>query len=76
MSARTCIFVKENSDQCQAAPLRESEYCFVHDPAYVEEMTEARRLGGLKAQEVAQECGASLDQVLRAYQEISWRIAA
>jgi hypothetical protein len=31
---------------CYATPLRDSRYCFVHDPAHAQEAAEARRLGG------------------------------
>ncbi len=48
MSKRTCKFVKDNGDHCGAAPLLESESCFVHAPEYAEEMAENRRRGGLR----------------------------
>ena len=48
VASRACKFVKEDGERCQAPPLHESEFCFVHDPAFAEEMAEARRLGGLR----------------------------
>ena len=33
---------------CQAAPLREGDYCFWHSPEHAEDVAEARRLGGLR----------------------------
>lgn len=46
MSRRICRFIKENGEVCRAAPMRDSDYCFLHDPESVEAATEARRLGG------------------------------
>ena len=48
MGTEPCIFVKESGERCQATPQRESDYCYMHDPDHAEEMTEARRLGGLR----------------------------
>ncbi len=48
MAGRSCDFVKEDGERCQAPPLHESAYCFVHDPENAEAMAEARRLGGLR----------------------------
>ena len=33
---------------CQAAPIKEGDYCFWHSPENAEESAEARRLGGLR----------------------------
>lgn len=46
--ARACKFVKDNGERCRAAPLRNSDFCFWHDPAVARERAEARRLGGLR----------------------------
>jgi hypothetical protein len=46
--ARTCCFRKEDGTPCRAAPLRDSDYCLWHSPEHVEEVAEARRLGGLR----------------------------
>ena len=46
--SRTCAFVMPSGQPCRAAPLREGQYCFVHDPDHAEEAAEARRLGGLR----------------------------
>lgn len=48
VAKRTCKFVKENGDPCGAPPRQQSDFCIVHDPEYASEMTEARRLGGLR----------------------------
>ena len=45
---RTCNARNEAGDPCRAAPLVDSEFCFVHSPQYATEMQEARRLGGLR----------------------------
>ena len=45
---RTCNARNEAGDPCRAAPLVDSEFCFVHSPEYATEMQEARRLGGLR----------------------------
>jgi hypothetical protein len=45
---RTCRQIKANGERCRAAPLRDSEYCFMHDPSREQERDEARRLGGLR----------------------------
>ena len=33
---------------CQAAPVKEGDYCFWHSPENAEDVAEARRLGGLR----------------------------
>ena len=45
---RTCKYRKPNGQECRAAPLRNSAYCFMHDPSVAAERAEARRLGGLR----------------------------
>jgi hypothetical protein len=45
---RTCNARNEAGDPCRAAPLVDSEFCFVHSPEHAAEMQEARRLGGLR----------------------------
>lgn len=42
------MFTMPSGQQCKAAPLREGQYCFVHDPDHADEAAEARRLGGLR----------------------------
>ena len=46
--ARACKFVKANGQRCRAAALRNSDFCFWHDPTVARERAEARRLGGLR----------------------------
>jgi len=45
---RPCTHTKDDGGSCQAAPLRDGEYCFWHDPEHATEVAEARRLGGLR----------------------------
>ena len=45
---RQCIYRKEDGQMCQAAPVKEAEHCFWHSPEHAEEVSEARRLGGLR----------------------------
>jgi hypothetical protein len=47
MLRRTCAALKLNGARCRANPLRESDYCLMHDPEHAEEVAEARKLGGL-----------------------------
>ncbi len=46
--ATSCIFVKPEGERCRSAPMRESDYCFWHDPEHEQEAADARRLGGLR----------------------------
>jgi len=32
-----CTFIKENNEQCQAASMKDSQYCFLHNPEIPEE---------------------------------------
>jgi hypothetical protein len=62
MLRRTCASLKPNGARCRANPLRESDYCLMHDPEHAEEVAEARKLGGLrKRREVAVIGAYSLD---------------
>ncbi len=45
---RVCKAVKDNGNQCEAAPLTDGEHCFWHSPEHAEEVAEAGRLGGLR----------------------------
>jgi hypothetical protein len=45
---RSCTYIKDGGGLCQAAPLRDAEFCFWHDPEHAAEVAEARRLGGLR----------------------------
>ena len=45
---RQCIFHLPSGRQCKAAPLKDSELCWVHSPERAKEVQEARRLGGLR----------------------------
>jgi hypothetical protein len=46
VAKRTCKALRADGQPCGAAPLVESEFCSMHDPANAETMAEARRLGG------------------------------
>ncbi len=48
VATRTCSFAKEDGQPCGAPPLRDGEFCVMHDPERADEMAEARRLGGLR----------------------------
>ena len=58
MPRRTCAFLKPNGERCRANPLRESDYCLMHDPEHAEEVAEARKLGGLRKRREAALIGA------------------
>ena len=46
--SRQCIHRKEDGKMCQAAPVKEGDYCFWHSPENAEDVAEARRLGRLR----------------------------
>ena len=48
MPARWRTAITEGCAACRAARLRESDYCFWHDPDHADEAAEAPRLGGLR----------------------------
>ncbi len=48
MRRRRCAYAKSDGLPCGAAPLRDGQYCFLHDPEHADEAAEARRLGGLR----------------------------
>jgi hypothetical protein len=41
-----CKGISKGGERCQAKPLRESDFCFWHDPEHAEEADQARKLGG------------------------------
>ena len=47
MVGRACSFEMPDGRACRAAPLRGESFCFWHSPDTAEELTEARRMGGL-----------------------------
>ncbi len=55
---RTCCFRKEDGTPCRASPLRDGDYCLWHSPEHAEEVTEARRLGGLRRRKERTVAGA------------------
>src|SRR5918996_1531951 len=58
MPRRTCTALNSSGERCRANPLRESEYCLMHDPEHAGEVAEARRLGGLRKRREATLVGA------------------
>jgi DnaJ-class molecular chaperone len=46
MSARQCPFTKSDGNLCSAAPLRDSDYCLMHDVSSAARVTQARLRGG------------------------------
>ena len=46
MRKHHCQFLRANGQVCLAAPLRDGDFCLMHDPDHVREVQEARRLGG------------------------------
>src|SRR5687768_13558634 len=48
VSRRTCMFTMPSGQGCKFAPLREGQYCFVHDPDHADDAADARRIGGMR----------------------------
>jgi hypothetical protein len=46
VAKRVCAFRYPDGHPCGAPPLREGQFCRMHDPAYAAEVEEGRRLGG------------------------------
>src|SRR2546428_10358101 len=46
--ARTCATMHDDGLGCRMAPLRDSRYCFSHDPEHREEAARARLAGGVR----------------------------
>jgi hypothetical protein len=47
MVGRACTYQMPDGRACRATPLRDEPFCFWHSPDTAEELTEARRMGGL-----------------------------
>jgi hypothetical protein len=45
---KRCIFVKENGNTCGALQMKNSEFCYFHNPAVSDERQETKRNGGKK----------------------------
>ncbi len=45
---RACKAIAKGGGPCRAAPLRDGDFCRMHSPHHTKEVTEARRLGGLR----------------------------
>ncbi len=56
--AKYCRGISSGGERCNARPVRESDFCFWHDPEHAAEATEARRLGGLRRKREATVQGA------------------
>ena len=48
MVTRACGAVKRDGRLCRARPMRNADYCFMHNPETEEEAADARRLGGVR----------------------------
>jgi hypothetical protein len=48
LASQSCKGIKQGGDRCLAPPLRDSNFCFWHDPEHQRDAAEARRLGGLR----------------------------
>ena len=48
VTRRQCAFQSQSGKPCRMAPLKGSQYCWVHSPEHVQQAQEARRLGGLR----------------------------
>jgi hypothetical protein len=44
--SKACTAIKQSGERCRQVPLRDSDFCFWHDPEHEEEAEQARRLGG------------------------------
>lgn len=55
---RQCGFISTTGKPCRAAPLRDGDFCLMHSPEHVQEVQEARRLGGLRRKREATLSGA------------------
>lgn len=42
-----CTYIKPNGERCEAFAIKNSQYCFTHDPSKKEERTLAVKKGGL-----------------------------
>lgn len=51
--ARTCKARNDRGEACQAAPVRERNFCVFHDPEHAEVVQEARRAGGQRRKKEA-----------------------
>ena len=47
MVGRACTYQMPDGRACRATPLRDEPFCFWHSPDTADELTEARRMGGL-----------------------------
>jgi len=55
---RSCEATAASGRGCEAAPLREGNYCFWHSPEHAQEAADSRRLGGLRRRREATVGGA------------------
>jgi hypothetical protein len=49
----TCIFIKKNGEQCKVGALKNSQYCFVHEPSIAEERRAGRAKGGSRRKKIS-----------------------
>jgi len=55
---RQCAFRGPTGEPCRAAPLKDSQFCWVHSPEHAQEAQEARKLGGMRRKREATLVGA------------------
>jgi hypothetical protein len=48
VTSRVCSARKDDGSACGSPPLRDGDFCLMHDPEHAAEMQEARCLGGLR----------------------------
>lgn len=55
---RQCAFRTPSGAPCQSPPLKDGQFCRMHEPSLAQEVQEARRLGGLRRKREATVSGA------------------
>lgn len=53
MAIRACKGLRTNGEACAAPPLTDGSYCLWHDPAHVDVVAEARKVGGSRRRKEA-----------------------
>jgi hypothetical protein len=51
---RQCKASSQNDKKCQAAPLRDGEFCLFHDPRHAEAVQKSRQVGGQRRRKEAE----------------------
>jgi hypothetical protein len=58
VTSRACKALRSDGAHCGSPPLRDGEFCLMHDPAHADEVAEGRRLGGQRRRREAAVTGA------------------